>query len=200
MSINRILRHGITGLGVIALVWGIGLSFFATRIHAMVTPVVDAAMPETDAVVVPTGGSERLQAGLAILKAGKARKLFISGVHAGVAKDLLLNGLDVTKTIRDCCIILGHEAGSTQGNADETQAWMELEGFHSLRLVTANYHMPRSILLFRRAMPDIVIIPHPVVPDKVMMHDWWQHAGTASLLVTEYNKYLWAVARPIVGE
>ena len=41
----------------------------------------------------------------------------------------------------------------------------ESEGFHSLRLVTASYHMPRSMLEFARAMPDIAIVPNPVFPE-----------------------------------
>ena len=56
--------------------------------------------------------------------------------------------------------------------------------------------MPRSLLIFRNAMPDIIIIPYPVTPDSVKLDDWWMHAGTASLLVTEYDKYLWANLRP----
>lgn len=194
------MRYFITALGLVALLWGAGLLFFATQIHAMTEPAIDTALQNTDAVVVPTGGSERLQVGITLLKAGKAKKLFISGVHMGVTKEPLLASFDIPKAMRDCCVMLGHTASSTQGNADETQAWMELEGYHSLRLVTANYHMPRSMMLFRRAMPDMVILPHPVMPDKVMLHDWWLHAGTASLLVTEYNKYLWALLRLTVGE
>ena len=44
--------------------------------------------------------------------------------------------------------MLGHAADNTLGNALETGAVDAAEGFHSLRLVTASYHMPRSLLEF----------------------------------------------------
>ena len=92
-------------------------------------------------------------------------------------------------------LFLAIRPGSTIGNADETQLWMTAENYRSLRLVTANYHMPRSLLLFHKAMPDIVIIPHPVTPDSVKLYEWWQHPGTIDLLATEYSKYLFVQFR-----
>jgi uncharacterized SAM-binding protein YcdF (DUF218 family) len=72
---------------------------------------------------------------------------------------------------------------------------MAMEGYRSLRLVTANYHIPRSLLLFHAAMPDTEIIPHPVTPDSVKLYEWWKHPGTIMLLATEYNKFLVANLR-----
>jgi uncharacterized SAM-binding protein YcdF (DUF218 family) len=89
-----------------------------------------------------------------------------------------------------CCIELGHSAQHTIGNAEETAAWMAEGGRRSLRLVTAAYHMPRSLALFRRLMPDIVIVPHPVFPESVDLDAWWYDWGTFSLIAGEYSKYL----------
>jgi uncharacterized SAM-binding protein YcdF (DUF218 family) len=72
---------------------------------------------------------------------------------------------------------------------------MGLENYHSLRLVTANYHMPRSLLLFHANLPDINIIPHPVSPESVHLSEWWKHPGTVDLLAMEYDKYLFAYFR-----
>ena len=72
---------------------------------------------------------------------------------------------------------------------------MQAEGLHSLRLVTADYHMPRSLLEFRSAMPKIEIIANPVFPDRVRRESWWRSPGTASLLINEYDKYLVALLR-----
>ena len=68
----------------------------------------------------------------------------------------------------------------------------------SSRLVTAWYHMPRSLLEFGRAMPEIDIVAHPVFPDQVKQEHWWAQRGTALLLVSEYVKYLGALARPLI--
>ena len=77
---------------------------------------------------------------------------------------------------------------------------MRQEGFNSLRLVTASYHMPRSLLEFSRVMPEVRIIPHPVFPERVKQERWWASPGTASLIVAEYQKYLLALARPVLGQ
>jgi uncharacterized SAM-binding protein YcdF (DUF218 family) len=170
--------------------WLGGLFWFA---HAIPTHVADPDTP-TDAIVVLTGGSERLEAGLALLAEGRARKLFVSGVYRGVDVDALLR-LNHASAGLECCIVLGHAADSTLGNAIETMAWLEAEHYRSLRLVTAAYHMPRSLLEFRRVMPDITIVPNPVFPGRVKRDDWWRWPGTAALIVEEYSKYLLALLR-----
>ena len=179
----------------VAAAWLVGLFLFAAQIRAIGEPVIDASLPAADAIVVLTGGSERLTTGLELLTAGKGRKLLVSGVHQGLTLDRVLAKRPVSKQLRDCCIVLGHAADNTVGNAEETRLWMESEKFHSLRLVTAHYHMPRSLLIFHRNLPGIEIIPHPVAPDSVKLSQWWLRAGTASLLIMEYNKYLYALAR-----
>ncbi len=195
----RFQRYAIVMIGLLAGLWLIGLRLFVTHIEALPEPPVGPALEATDAIVVLTGGSERFVTGLELLNSGKGKKLFISGVHPGLTLDHLLGGQPVTAALRKCCIILGHAAESTTGNAEETQTWMALENYRSLRLVTANYHMPRSLLVFHAALPDIAIIPHPVAPDSVKLKNWWRHPGTASLLVTEYDKYLLALLRVELG-
>ncbi len=57
--------------------------------------------------------------------------------------------------------------------------------------------MPRSLLEFDRALPDIDIVAHPVFPDQVKQEHWWARRATAALLVGEYVKYLGALFRPV---
>ncbi len=193
------LRKGFFLIGLALALWLAGLSLFVAQVGQYNEPAEVAAFPSADAIVVLTGGSERLEAGLSLLRAGKGRKLLISGVYPGVGLDRILAGMDVPDALRDCCISLGYAADNTLGNAAETRAFMEKEGFRSLCLVTANYHMPRSYLFFRRKMPDIDILPYPVSPDIVSLPDWWLRPGTASLLAGEYNKYLYARLRAFLG-
>ena len=94
--------------------------------------------------------------------------------------------------------MLGHAADNTLGNARETAQWMESEGYQSLRLVTASYHMPRSMLEFTRAMPEIEIVPNPVFPEFLHEAPWWQSRRSALLIASEYSKYLAAMVRPYV--
>ena len=185
---------------VLLLMWVIGLVAFVTRIprHS------DTELTATDAAVALTGGSDRLEAGLKLLAAGLAKKLLISGVHKDVDIATLLASLEpeevskLTPETIACCIALGYSAEDTRGNALETAVWMRQQKFKSIRLVTAAYHMPRSMLEFHRAMPGVLVLPYPVFPRQVRQEGWWRWPGTTNLLVREYNKYLVALLRGLV--
>lgn len=144
----------------------------------------------TDAIIVLTGGSDRIVEGLRLLAADQAKKLLISGVHPGVKQNELLALMPELPPEMAERVVLGYAAGNTVGNADEAAEWMQAEGYRSLRLVTAAYHMPRSLLEFRRAMPGVEILAHPVFPSNIRQDAWWENPGSASLLVGEYLKYL----------
>jgi uncharacterized SAM-binding protein YcdF (DUF218 family) len=176
------------------ILWLGGFAWFASRIPAE----IGDADSETDAIVVLTGGSLRVQSGLALLAAGKAKKLFVSGVYHSTDVAALLKVSRQSPEHVACCIVLGYEADNTQGNAVETAQWMRQEGFGSLRLVTANYHMPRSLLEFSRVMPETRIVANPVFPDRVRQERWWASPATATLVLAEYHKYLLSLVRPLV--
>lgn len=180
---------GLAGIGICSL-WLAGLIWFATP------PADESLMAPTDAIVVLTGGSLRVQSGIDLLREGKGRKLFVSGVNHQVdLEDLLGLGRNLPDWAL-CCIVLGHQADSTLGNAQETARWIRSQGYRSVRLVTAWYHMPRSRLEFGRALPEIEIVAHPVFPDHVKQEHWWAQRGTAGLLLFEYVKYIGALSRP----
>jgi uncharacterized SAM-binding protein YcdF (DUF218 family) len=197
--LKRLLRLGAVVL-LLPLAWLAGLIAFVS----FTPPAADTPAARTDAIVVLTGGSERLAEGLRLLAAGRADKLFVSGVGKDVDLASLLQELPHGAILpdaaqRDCCIALGHGADNTLGNARETAAWMASQGFHSLRLVTADYHMLRSLVEFRRAMPDIRITGHPVFPPGVMRSEWWRWPGTTYLLIGEYDKLLLSLGRGVVA-
>ncbi|MGQ0677022.1 MAG: YdcF family protein [Rhodospirillales bacterium] len=178
-----------------AALWAGGFAWFALRIPVR----VDDPAAETDAIVVLTGGSKRLNEGLGLLLQGRAKKLFVSGVHRGVDVAELLRAAQRAPREAGCCIALGHEADNTAGNAAETARWMKEQNFGSLRLVTAGYHMPRALLEFRAAMPWAAILPHPVFPDSFPAEGWWRRAGAVVLAAAEYAKYLAAALRLALG-
>lgn len=191
---RRVLRNLIGLALLLAAIWLVGLWRFAA---SMPSAVASPDRP-TDAIVVLTGGSLRVEGGLRLLAEGKAKKLFISGVYRGVDVTELLHVSRQAPDSVACCVVLGHEADNTLGNARETAQWMESEGYHSLRLVTASYHMPRSMLEFARAMPDVEIVPYPVFPEFLQEAPWWRSRRSAFLIASEYVKYLAAIARPLV--
>ena len=193
-SIRRTLASLLMMIVGVVGAWLIGLILFAATVP---NHVVDAES-HTDAIIVLTGGSERMATGVTLLVSGRAERLFVSGVYQGADKAGILRAAHASRAIPpelESAIFLGYYADDTIGNAAETAAWVASQDIHSLRLVTAAYHMRRSLLEFRHAMPGIQIIPHPVFPDSVRSRDWWRWPGTAALLATEYSKYLAAVVR-----
>jgi cell division protein FtsX/uncharacterized SAM-binding protein YcdF (DUF218 family) len=189
------LRTLLLTLAIVILSWLAGLYLFASLI-----PESRAVSQEkTDAVVVLTGGARRVNEGLSLLENGMAEKLFISGVYRGVDVQALLKLAKVAPGNLECCIALGYTADSTRGNAAETMEWVKSEGFRSVRLVTANYHMPRSLLEFRGKLSvDVTIVPHPVFPSTFYSGSWWQWRGSARLVISEYHKYILALLETIL--
>jgi len=179
----------------LAAAWSAGLFVFAGQMPGP----PDDETSVTDAIIVLTGGSLRLNEGFRLLAEERAKKLFVSGVYRGVEVEELLAHWREGRAEVTCCVVLGHSADNTLGNAAETAVWMAEQGYSSLRLVTADYHMQRSLFEFRRAMPHITIIPHPVHPENIKRDGWWHYLGTSRLIAGEFNKYLVARLRALVS-
>src|SRR5688500_7810641 len=193
-------RRIVHALLLILVVWLAGFLAFAAAIPATVR---DSEQP-VDAIVVLTGGDVRLAEGFALLDKGLAKKLLISGVSNGVDMPMLLQTLNgapqPNQAVLDCCVTLGYDARSTEGNARESLRWLGENNFTTIRLVTANYHMNRSLLEFRRVMPQIAIIANPVFPRQVQDPYWFAQPGTVILLFNEYHKYLAAAGRAKISD
>lgn len=172
-------------LGLVS-VWVLGFFIFFA---AITTQGIELADTPTDAAVVLTGGPGRVEAGFRILIEERAKTLLISGVHRDATLDDLVavwNAPEADKkAIRShCCITLGHEAGSTEGNAAETAAWLHGRDVTSIRLVTSNYHMPRAWILFHRELPETDIRLWPVSSNGPLSPAFWRN------LFVEYGKTL----------
>jgi uncharacterized SAM-binding protein YcdF (DUF218 family) len=177
---------------VVAL--GLGYLSFARSIEIAHAP---SPLPEADAIVALTGGtSERLTTGMRLLAEGRGRRLLISGVNARVKDTEVYAVLDGPAELIACCVDLGRQAEDTLGNASETAAWSERNGFSRVIVVTDDYHMPRSLAELRVAMPTAQLIPYPV-PTGVS-GAWRTDPAKAARLGGEYVKYLVIRAREAV--
>ena len=162
-------------LALAALAWGAGFAWFAG-----VRPPAAPARARTDAIVVLTGDEGRVGRGLALLSAGAAPRLLISGVPGDVRPAQLARAAGVPRALFRCCVDLGHEAIDTRSNAEETAGWVSNNGARSIRLVTSDYHMRRAALeLGAELAPDVVIV-RDAVPS---------HAGR-KVWAREYSKWL----------
>ncbi len=121
-SLNVFTKSSLLFVGGFFLIWGFGFYLFVNEIprHKFDMSLVEKA----DGIVVLTGGVGRLELGLSLLISGKAKKLLISGVDIDIDKGKLLQKQQIDILKIDCCVILGHKANNTFGNAMETARWM----------------------------------------------------------------------------
>ena len=148
-----------------------------------------------DGIVVLTGGDSRVSDGLALLAAGRAKRLLISGVYTSTTtNDIARQVVDYNRML-NCCVDLDYSAVNTLGNAVGTRQWMLKNGFHSLIVVTSAYHMPRGLAELSHQLPEVALIPYPVVSDRLRVEPWWSNGATTKVVLSEYVKYLAAKLR-----
>ena len=164
---------------------------------ALTLPQPEHTIPgKTDGLVVPTGGQARIQEGLRLLHNRTASRMLITGVGQDVSKQVLATELKLTPDVLQtfaCCVDIDKTALDTKGNAEAALTWAEARQFSTLRLVTANYHLPRAHLEFSRLLPHHTVTGWPVTPPDLQARDWYWHWPTIRLLTREYAKYLFAL-------
>ncbi|MFD2236675.1 YdcF family protein [Aureimonas populi] len=173
-----------------------GFLRFAQEVASLSVP---ASLEETDGIVVLTGGAQRIERALDLLKRGEGQRLLISGVNpgTGIASLSRLTGND--RSLFECCVDLDYAALDTIGNARMTARWAREHGLDRLILVTSDYHIPRSLIELEGVADAPVVVPYPVSPEKL-----WRADGTPTrlglrLLATEFAKVLAAKARLATG-
>ncbi|MFQ5533536.1 MAG: YdcF family protein [Sphingomonadales bacterium] len=148
----------------------------------------------SDGVVVLTGGSRRISAALDLIAPSDGKRLLITGVHENTGRDALRRVAGGQDKVFDCCVDIDRLALDTVGNARQAAQWARGHGYRSLTVVTAIYHMPRSLFEFKRVMPDVELVAHPVYPGTVgpgRMGTW----RAVRVIALEYNKYLLSLLR-----
>ena len=167
----------------ILLIWMLGFAWFALLLPQ------PAPIAQTGAVIVLTGGANRIDRGLEILKSGKSKKMLISGVDRDVKPRELAAQYPGSAKYFKCCIALGFQSVDTRSNALETAAWAKRNKVTSLRLVTHDWHMRRARFELDRALPNNIAVTN----DAVSTH------ASLSVLFKEYNKYWLRAVASLLG-
>ena len=154
--------------------WMLGLLWFSLSLPGR-TPL----SAKSDGVVVLTGGAGRFRRGLAVVEAGAAQRMLVTGVGRTTSRRQLAAAFGVA-TQRLLTTDLGYEAVDTRSNAEETARWVAKHDFKSIRLVTNAGHMRRARLELSRVLPAGVRVLPDAVPSE----------PKAPGLAFEYSKWL----------
>jgi uncharacterized SAM-binding protein YcdF (DUF218 family) len=170
-------------ISTLILIYLLGYALFVVT---MPQPADDR---RTDAIVVLTGGRERMERGLDLLKRERAGRMLISGVARSVKPGELAAEYRADPAMFECCIDLGREAVDTRSNAEETARWLQERKMKSVRLVTTDWHMPRARFELSRQLDDDI----ELIDDAVKSRPSFRH------LFKEYNKFVLRQAAVLVG-
>ncbi len=168
---NRMVRLG--AMIILAYLFG-----FLAFVFFMPSPAPDDR--QTDAVVVLTGGENRIARAIDILEAGTAPKLFVSGVDKKVRPGEFAAEYHVSGGLMACCVTLDYKSTDTISNASEAAFWLAAKRVRTVRLVTSDWHMRRAALELARVAPVDLVIVTDAVPSR----------PSFEILVLEYHKLL----------
>ena len=198
-AIRHFILYMFTATFIAVGIWLVGFSIFS--VYSLTANPVLAKKGQADAIVVLTGGSNRVTTGLALLSQNASDKLFISGTHQDVNVDDILE-MNNGDTKWKCCIYLDPLAVDTKSNAVQTVKWVTKNKIDSIILVTSGYHMIRArneidMVLSRfyedkqRPTPDLLIyeFPLPLESLETKSLSFWK------LMLGEYNKTILSFAK-----
>ncbi len=135
------------------------------------------SIDKTDGLVIFTGGSKRIDTALALVADGYSKPVLISGVNPQVTKEFLLSGLSKEN---QRLITLDYQSKSTKDNVNATNEWVKKLKLKSVGLITSFYHIPRSMLYWKRSGQYTNVSLYPVFPEKMPL----------SFMFREYHKYI----------
>ena len=188
--LRRLGRSTFVLCATASLLLGLGFLWFIWRVPAVEVPLDRNA----DGIVALTGGASRITDAIELLASGRGRRLLISGANRATnSNEISRLNPEFERWVR-CCVDFDRSL-NTLGNAIETRRWAQSRGFHSLIVVTSNYHMPRALAEIAHQLPGVALVPFPVVTDRQRTEPWWSGGARAKLMFSEYVKYIFAKLR-----
>lgn len=182
------LRLVFASLAIAVAVLAYGFWLFVAHIESHVY-----AREQADGIVVLTGESSRIRAGVELLEQNYGKRLLISGVNKESQPNHLVNLRESKAALFACCVDMGFEATSTVGNALETDGWTSKHKFKSIVVVTSAYHMPRALIELKREVPNIELKPY--APNVKTQGSVWENTVLFKRYAVEYAKFCVAWVR-----
>ncbi len=161
---------------LLILAYAIGFILFAFTLGKP----APADASSTDAAVVLTGGPGRIEHAIEVLRDRQAKRLLVAGADPSVTKADIVRRIGGSRSLVECCVDLGSESVDTRSNAEEAGRWVVNHRFHSVRLITSDWHMRRARYEFERMLG----------PKYRIESDGIRTEPSFITLFAEYNKYV----------
>ncbi|NTZ91313.1 YdcF family protein [Agrobacterium tumefaciens] len=193
------LRRFIRGIILICVIlFGIflgGFLWFADSVASMRPP----EGTKGDAIIVLTGGYQRIEQAVGLLRDGVGKRLLISGVNPATTRTQIRKMTQGSSDMFSCCVDMGYKAMDTIGNANEAASWIRDHNYSSIVVVTNNYHMHRSLHELRSASPQTRFIAYPVISADLARTNWFVEPDVVRTMLYEYLKFVAAAGRDLTG-
>ncbi|WP_296067294.1 YdcF family protein [uncultured Agrobacterium sp.] len=172
-----------------------GFLWFADSVASMRPP----ESARGDAIIVLTGGYQRIEQAVGLLRDGVGKRLLISGVNPATTRSQIRKMTQGSSDMFSCCVDMGYKAIDTIGNANEAASWIRDHNYSSIVVVTNNYHMHRSLHELRSASPQTEFIAYPVISADLARTNWFVEPDVVRTMLYEYLKFVAAAARDLTG-
>ena len=176
-------RRRVASLGA-AIAIALLTLFYTPLIWWLAEPLRMSQTPvQADAVVVFAGGvgesgqagggyQERVKQALDLHHAGLAPSLlFSSGFVFAFREAEVMRELAIANGVSPSALILETKAVNTYENVIFSRDMARARGWRRVLLVSSPYHMRRAVLTWRKAAPDIIVIPAPSSRSQFYAHD-----------------------------
>jgi uncharacterized SAM-binding protein YcdF (DUF218 family) len=163
--------------------------FETPALWAIAAPLrLESPPQQADAVVVFAGGvgesgqagggyQERVKHAVDLYRAGFAPRVIISSGFVFAFKEAeVMRSLAIDSGVPDSAILLETQSANTHENVTSTREILKASGWRRILLVSSPYHMRRALLTWRKAAPEVEVIPEPVPQSQ-----FYAHARGASL-------------------
>ncbi|MEC8100472.1 MAG: YdcF family protein [Pseudomonadota bacterium] len=137
-------------------------------------------------IAVLTGGKGRISEGLEVFKSYKDIYLLISGVDKSIKIEEILpaNLLNNQKVFTDTI------SETTRDNAIAIIKWAKKYNIRHIKIITSDYHMPRSMIVLSKNTKNLSFYAHPVKSNIDIMLGDLKSLNKLNFLMKEYFKYL----------
>lgn len=176
-----------------AIIFTGGFLVYTAEYQRVAKPSFDRA----DAIVVLTGGPDRIAEGARLLASQRAQLLLITGVNEQTDEDDLVRIVPTLEAFMSCCVTIDRSAMNTRDNAIQTLSWARQKKINSILLVTAHAHLPRALFEFSNLDSSHLAISPWRVGGPETPEEWWHDVPTIRSMLVEYTKLTGSVLRDL---